>query len=179
MLSLRLDKHSKRYFYISWYFYKKSYGIRSWQRLTLFVSSRNSVLGATQTLSEPKQFQAAKNLITFHAQEAGLYHNAGLTNFWKRVLLSKHSDSALKFLKKLCSLTFRPLVKNTHQALFQKLIEVEWRLTMFWRPVYLTSFQRMLFRLLQMGSLMHLMHYPVSHFVSETNGFLQAWLKKL
>ena len=49
---------------------------------------------------EPKQFQSAINPNTFSAQEAGTFSNASLTNFWNRVLLTKHCDTTLKLLGK-------------------------------------------------------------------------------
>ena len=43
---------------------------------------------------------------TFTAQDAGIYSNAELDQFWNRILISKHSDSTLKLLGKALSYSF-------------------------------------------------------------------------
>ena len=43
---------------------------------------------------------------TFTAQDAGIYSNAELDQFWNRVLFSKHSDSTLQLLGKALSYSF-------------------------------------------------------------------------
>ena len=40
---------------------------------------------------------------TFTAQDAGIYSNAELDQFWTRILFSKHSDSTLQLLGKSLS----------------------------------------------------------------------------
>ena len=40
---------------------------------------------------------------TFTAEDARIYSNAELNNFWNRVLFTKHSDTTLKLLKKAIS----------------------------------------------------------------------------
>ena len=43
---------------------------------------------------------------TFTVQDAGIYSNAELDQFWNRILFSKHSDSTLQFLGKALSYSF-------------------------------------------------------------------------
>ena len=43
---------------------------------------------------------------TFAAQDAGIYSNAELDQFWNRILVSKHSDSTLQLLGKALSYSF-------------------------------------------------------------------------
>ena len=54
------------------------------------------VLRATPTLFEPSHFQFATSPNTFAAQEAGLYSNAELIDFWNRASFTKHSDTTMK-----------------------------------------------------------------------------------
>ena len=42
----------------------------------------------------------------FTAQDAGIYSNAKLDQFWNRILFSKHSDSTLQRLGKAFSYSF-------------------------------------------------------------------------
>ena len=48
------------------------------------------------TLFEPNQVQSAINPNTFTIQDAGIYSNAELSNFWNRVLYTQHSDTTLR-----------------------------------------------------------------------------------
>ena len=57
-------------------------------------------------LFELKQVQSAVRPNTFTGQEAGLLSNADSTNFWSRVLFTKHSDTTLKLLGKAFSFDF-------------------------------------------------------------------------
>ena len=43
---------------------------------------------------------------TFTAQDAGIYSNAELDQFWNRIQFSKHSDSTLQLLGKALSYSF-------------------------------------------------------------------------
>ena len=43
---------------------------------------------------------------TFTAQDAGLYSNAELNQFWNRILFSKQSDATLQLLGKTLSFSF-------------------------------------------------------------------------
>ena len=58
-----------------------------------YVLTPKPVLRATPMLFEPKQTQSANSPNTFTAQEAVFYSNADFTNFWNRVLFTKHSDT--------------------------------------------------------------------------------------
>ena len=48
----------------------------------------------------PSQIKTTIRHNTFTAQDAGIYSNAELDQFWNRVLFSKHSDSTLQLLGK-------------------------------------------------------------------------------
>ena len=65
-----------------------------------------TVLRANPKLFKPKQIQIAISPNTFTAQDAGIYSNAKLNNFWNRVLFTKHSDTTLKLLRKAISYDF-------------------------------------------------------------------------
>ena len=49
---------------------------------------------------KPTQIKATKTPITFTAQDAGIYSNAELDQFWNRVLFAKFSDTTLQLLGK-------------------------------------------------------------------------------
>ena len=57
-------------------------------------------------LFEPKQIQTAISPNTFTAQEAGIYSQTELKQFWNRVLFAKHSDNTLQLLGKAISYEF-------------------------------------------------------------------------
>ena len=71
-----------------------------------YVLKPKPVLRATPLLFEPKQVQTAINSNTLTAQEAGIYTNVELTNFWNRVLITKHSDNTPMIEEKPSPLTF-------------------------------------------------------------------------
>ena len=54
----------------------------------------------------PSQIKTTIRPNTFTAQDAGIYSNADLDQFWNRVLFSKHSDSTLQLLGKTLSYSF-------------------------------------------------------------------------
>ena len=54
----------------------------------------------------PSQIKTTIRLNTFTAQDAGMYSNAELDQFWNRILFSKHSDSTLQLLGKALSYSF-------------------------------------------------------------------------
>ena len=54
----------------------------------------------------PSQFKTTIRPNTFTAQDAGIYSNAELDQFWNRILFSKHSDSTLQLLGKALSYSF-------------------------------------------------------------------------
>ena len=52
---------------------------------------------------KPTQIKTTKTPNTFTAEDAGIYSNAELDQFWNRVLFAKHSDTTLQILgKSLC-----------------------------------------------------------------------------
>ena len=54
----------------------------------------------------PSQIKTTIRPNTFKAQDAGIYYNAELDQFWNRILFSKHSDSTLHLLGKALSYSF-------------------------------------------------------------------------
>ena len=54
----------------------------------------------------PSQIKTTVRPNTFTAQDAGIFSNAELDQFWNRILFSKHSDSTLQFLGKALSYSF-------------------------------------------------------------------------
>ena len=54
----------------------------------------------------PSQIKTTKRANTFTAQDAGIYSNAELNQFWNRNLFSKHSDTTLQLLGKALSYSF-------------------------------------------------------------------------
>ena len=57
-------------------------------------------------LFTPSQIKTKIRPNTFTAQDAGIYSNAELDQFWNRILFSKHSDSTLQLLGKALSYSF-------------------------------------------------------------------------
>ena len=54
----------------------------------------------------PSQIKTTIRPNTLRAQDAGIYSNAELDQFWNRILFSKHSDSTLQLLGKALSYSF-------------------------------------------------------------------------
>ena len=54
----------------------------------------------------PSQIKTTILPNTFTAQDAGIYSNAELDQFWNRILFSKDSDSTLQLLGKALSCSF-------------------------------------------------------------------------
>ena len=54
----------------------------------------------------PSQIKTTIRPNTFTAQDACIYSNAEVDQFWNRVLFSKHSDSTLQLLGKALSYSF-------------------------------------------------------------------------
>ena len=54
----------------------------------------------------PSQIKTTIRPNIFTAQDAGIYSNAELDQFWNRILFSKHSDSTLQLLGKALSYSF-------------------------------------------------------------------------
>ena len=52
------------------------------------------------------QIKTTKRPNTFTAQEAGIYSNAELDQFWNRILVSKHFDTTFHLLGKALSYSF-------------------------------------------------------------------------
>ena len=56
----------------------------------------------------PSQIKTTIRPNTFTAQDAGIYPNAELNQFWNRILFSKHSDTTLQLLGKALSYSCIP-----------------------------------------------------------------------
>ena len=54
----------------------------------------------------PTQIKTTITPNTFTAQDAGIYSNVELDQFWNRVLFAKHSDTTLQLLGKSLSYDF-------------------------------------------------------------------------
>ena len=63
---------------------------------------------------KPTQIRTTKTPYTFTAQDAGIYSNAELDQFWKRVLFAKHSDTTLQLLGKSLSYDFITVHNEQH-----------------------------------------------------------------
>ena len=59
-----------------------------------------------QLMFTPSQIKTTIRTNTFTAQDAGIYSNAELDQFWSRILFSKHSDSTLQLIGKALSYYF-------------------------------------------------------------------------
>ena len=59
---------------------------------------------------KPTQIKTTISPNTFTAQDAGIYSNADLNQFWNRVLFAKHSDTTLQLLGR--AITFDFLTKH-------------------------------------------------------------------
>ena len=55
---------------------------------------------------KPTQIRTTITPNTFTAQDAGIYSNAELDQFWNRVFFAKHSDTTLQLLGKSLSYDF-------------------------------------------------------------------------
>ena len=63
---------------------------------------------------KPTQIKTTITPITFTAQDAGIYSNAELDQFWNRVLFAKHSDTTLQLLGKSLSYDFISMHNEKH-----------------------------------------------------------------
>ena len=63
---------------------------------------------------KPTQIKTTITPNTFTAQDAGIYSNAELDQFWNRVLFAKHSDTTLQLLGKSLSYDFITVHNDKH-----------------------------------------------------------------
>ena len=63
---------------------------------------------------KPTQIKTTITPNTITAQDAGIYSNAELDQFWNRVLFAKHSDTTLQFLGKSLSYDFITMHNEQH-----------------------------------------------------------------
>ena len=71
-----------------------------------YVLATKPVFSATPMLFEPKKFQCTLNQNTSTEQEAGIFSDAELTNLRNSDLLTKHSDTEVKFWQTPSRMTF-------------------------------------------------------------------------
>ena len=65
-------------------------------------------------LFKPTQLKTTITPTTFTAQDAGIYSNADLDQFWNRVLFAKDSDTTLQLLGKSLSYDFITVNNEQH-----------------------------------------------------------------
>ena len=63
---------------------------------------------------KPTQIKTTKPPNTFTAQDAGIYSNAELDQFWNRVLFAKHSETTLQILGKSLNYDFITMHNEQH-----------------------------------------------------------------
>ena len=63
---------------------------------------------------KPTQIKTTITPNTITAQDAGIYSNAELDQFWNRVLFAKHSDTTLQLLGKSLSYDFISMHNDKH-----------------------------------------------------------------
>ena len=63
---------------------------------------------------KPTQIKTTITPNTLTAQDAGIYSNAELDQFWNRVLLAKHSDTTLQLLRKSIGYNFITMHNEQH-----------------------------------------------------------------
>ena len=63
---------------------------------------------------KPTQIKTTITPNTFTVQDAGIYSNAELDQFWKRVFFANHSDTTLQLLGKSLSYDFITMHNEHH-----------------------------------------------------------------
>ena len=71
-----------------------------------YVLTPDSLKREAPQMFKPTQIKTTITPNTFTAQDAGIYSNAELDQFWKRVLFAKHSDTTLQLLGQSLSYDF-------------------------------------------------------------------------
>ena len=71
-----------------------------------YIFGREPIKRKPPLMFTPTQIKTTIRPNTFTAQDAGIYSNAELDQFWNRILFSKHSDSTLQLLGKALSYSF-------------------------------------------------------------------------
>ena len=70
-----------------------------------YVATPNPKLRGTSMFCEPKQGNLQKaRTHPLHTKEAGIFSKAEVTTYWNRVLITKHSVTALKLFGKIISI---------------------------------------------------------------------------
>ena len=71
-----------------------------------YILSPEPIKRKSPLMFTPSQIKTTIRPNTFTAQDAGIYCNAELNQFWNRILFSKHSDTTLQLLGKTLSYSF-------------------------------------------------------------------------
>ena len=71
-----------------------------------YVLTPNPLKREAPQIFKPTQIKTTITRSTFTAQDAGIYSNAELDQFWNRVLFGKRSDTTLQLLGKSLSYNF-------------------------------------------------------------------------
>ena len=72
----------------------------------VYILRPEAIKRKSPLLFTPNQIKTTIRPNTFTAQDAGIYTNAELDQFWNRILFSKHSDTTLQLLGKTLSHSF-------------------------------------------------------------------------
>ena len=79
-----------------------------------FVLTPDPLKKEAPQMFKPTQIRTTITHNTFTAQDAGIYSNAELDQFWNRVLFAKHSDTTLQLLGKALSYDFITVHNEQH-----------------------------------------------------------------
>ena len=79
-----------------------------------FVSTPEPLKREAPQMFKPTQIETTITPNTFTAQDAGIYSNAELDQFWNRVLFAKHSDTTLQLLGKSLGYDFISMRNDKH-----------------------------------------------------------------
>ena len=71
-----------------------------------YILRPEPIVRKTLFMFTPNQIKTTKRPNTFTAQDAGIFSNAELDQFWNRIRFSKHSDTTLQLLGKALSFSF-------------------------------------------------------------------------
>ena len=71
-----------------------------------YILSPESIKRKPPLMFTPSQIKTTIRPNTFTAQDAGIYSNAELNQFWNRISFSKNSDTTLQLLGKALSYSF-------------------------------------------------------------------------
>ena len=79
-----------------------------------YVLTPDPLIREAPQMFKPTQIKTTITPNTFTAQDAGIYSNAELDQFWNRVLFAKHSDTILRLLGKSLNYDFITVHNEQH-----------------------------------------------------------------